>query len=130
MLRSDLIPTPEDWLEIQGGRPQILESPNGGRFDVVHVYSTGYEDRLASQFPHFGCVIPTAGKNLMPSLANPIEIEFINNHLETPTRRIVRVPSSLLIKFHGMPCSDRTYTAGSRRGEYDKIRSVAITKSF
>lgn len=121
MLRADLIPTPEDWQAIQGGKPRIFESPTGASFELVHVYDRDFNQNAASRIGHYGFVITTIGERFKESLDNPIEIEFYNKLLEVPERCIVRVPAALLIQHHGKACMERSFQARKKDEGYKRL---------
>jgi len=143
MLRADLLPTPEDWIAIQGGKPRIFESPTGKSYEILHVYGQQFDPSAADVDPQYGCRIPTIGENMMDSLKNPIEISFASTRLlepsddtakevvgmveledgwfQIPVQRVVKVPAALLIQFHGQPCSDRSYKNAGSVNNYEKI---------
>lgn len=124
MLRADLIPTPEDWQAIQGGKPRIFESPTGASFELVHVYDRVFDKNAASRIGHYGLVITTIGERFIESLDNPIEIEFYNKLLEVPKQRIVRVPATLLIQHHGKACMERSFQERKKDEGYRRLDSL------
>ena len=136
MLKGELIPTPEDWYALQGGKPRVFANPHSTIFDVVHVYSqewdSGAADPNEGNLRHYGCVIDTLGEKMRDSLDNPIEIEFVNPYLREQQRRIVRVPATMLIEHHGNACSDMSKFAGAERddGLYEILQSERDLKSY
>lgn len=121
MIKSESIPTLEDWQAIQGGKPRIFESASKKSFKILHIYGAEFNPELAQELPHYGYELPTIGKNMKDSLENPTKIEFLNSKLEVPEVRRITVPAALLIQFHGSPCMQRTVDNKGVNAGYDKL---------
>ncbi len=124
MIKSESIPTPEDWKAIQGGKPRIFESASKKSFRVIHVYGSKFEPEKTEEYPQYGYEIPTIGENMKDSLENPIKIEFLNSKLEVPAVRRITVPAALLIQYHGNPCMQRTADNEGVKAGYDKLSTA------
>ncbi len=82
-------PTTEDWVKIQGGKPEVVM--NGGIFQVKHKYEGGE-----------GIVVPTQPKQLKETVIIDLE------------GKPVEFPVALLRRFHGLPCETRSKKMGGK----------------
>ncbi len=130
MIKSESIPTLEDWQAIQGGKPRIFESASKKSFKILHIYGAKFNPELAQELPHYGYELPTIGKNMKDSLENPTKIEFLNSKLEVPEVRRITVPAALLIQFHGSPCMQRTVDNKGVNAGYDKLTTSEDLASY
>ncbi len=115
---TDLYPTPEDWVALQGGKPRVFHNPDkpDTRWVVMHIYD---EHPDAKNRFRNGAIIPTlpvkAGYPLSRFTVN--RIDFEGNEME----RDIRVPSFMVSSLHGIPCEERSVAAGAQVGGYVRV---------
>ncbi len=96
-------PNPEEWRQIQGGEPTILESPSSQLFEIVHAYPQpdgAFEGPLA--------VVPTPREQLLGTTL----VHFSKD---------VVAPAALLWRHHGQPCEARSGRANYQRLTPDMV---------
>lgn len=129
MICREMIPTPEDWIALQGGRPRIFEN-SSGLYLLLHYYDTVTEHPFVRSKPHFGSVIPTLGENMHASLRSPVTLDFTNRILSSPQTRTVKVPSILLAELHGLACEGVTAKTGFVRSGYERVTNQQQLAEF
>ena len=115
---ADMFPTDKDWDDAQGGRSGVFYNPKNPYdkgWTVLHVYDQ-HEDP-AKKFAN-GSILPT-----MPPKGNIVDFVDLSIDNKDPQgpKRTVRVPSMMVYKLHGGPCSERSGKYNS--SSYDKIKS-------
>lgn len=82
-------PTTEDWVKVQGGKPEVVA--DGGILRVKHNYEGGE-----------GMVVPTQPKQLKETVTLDVG------------GKLVEFPVALLRRFHGVPCETRSLKSGGK----------------
>lgn len=106
-------PTPQDWERIQGGQPIVLYRPKAPRkkWLVLHVYDQHPDEQRRFRSGHLVDTLPKY---------DPKDV-----HLTTVKvgSRNLDVPSFMLLKFHGDPCTDKSRLAGGDDKGYPQIQT-------
>lgn len=99
-----LEPSIQDWLVLQGGMPEIWETPKGN-FKVVHAY---HGKSLAHYPEPDGSVVDTARKDMGRTVT-----------LTLPNGKTRTFPGALVWDRHGGPCARRSFEVGGL--DYEKV---------
>lgn len=103
-----LFPTPEDWVELQGGMPRVFRQPDrpAARWIVLHVYDE-HED--------YGGRFTTGNGLIVDTLPDRVS----NTALVPAGGRHVEVPTCMLRALHGEVCDNRSAILGGEG--YDRV---------
>lgn len=120
-------PTPEDWIDIQGGIPRVFRHPDrpNTRWLVVHVYDehSTHAERFQS-----GLIVDTR-----PPEGDHFQLlrKTFTHYDEKgqPSQRDVYIPSFMDRSVHGDVCEGQSAAAGSGEG-YDRIRTQEQYQGF